>query len=442
MDIQKNRKKLEKEKNNITGQIPQEIRHMSIMIFLFMLWWGLGPDIYLGIYIEKIIPYAWIVGIIWALLSGVKLALCIPIWYLDDKIDENILLKISKLLYAISALCNFWAGFLHIPTLLILGIVINGLASPIFFTTSYAIIRKKTTAEEATKSFALFNSCLRWGDVVGALIIATVADKLPMHYMFLFITAFALITINWRKRYTNPGDDLEKITDTLLHETDIYTKIEHDMGQYNKTMYMTLILQVMYGLINNITLLFVPIMAKINHMSLSQIAILFAVSYIPQMASYWLSSIRKNYNKFIVSCTALILVGICLWMFAITDTFSILFGIMLIIGVLLATINPLISGFISSITQARHRAEITGVQEFCTRTGEIIWSLIMAVTIAIEGMQHGFMIVAIAISVISMILLTIHKNFKIPTISRQTKEKFFILNMIEKFSHKILHRID
>ena len=107
-----------------------------------------------------------------------------------------------------------------------------------------------------------------------------------MHYMFLFITAFALITINWRKRYTNPGDDIEKITDTLLHETDIYTKIEHDMGQYNKTMYMTLILQVMYGLINNITLLFVPIMAKINHMSLSQIAILFAVSYIPQMASY------------------------------------------------------------------------------------------------------------------------------------------------------------
>lgn len=138
------------------------------------------------------------------------------------------------------------------------------------------------------------------------------ADKLPMHYMFLCIAFFAIITINRKRRYTNTADDLEKITDTLLHETDIYTTIEHDMKQYNKTMYMTLILQIMYGLINYITLLFVPIMAKVNHMSLSQIAILFAVSYIPQMASYGLSNIRKNYNKFIVSCTALILVGICL----------------------------------------------------------------------------------------------------------------------------------
>ena len=214
------------------------------------------------------------------------------------------------------------------------------------------------------------------------------------------------------------------------------------MGQYNKTMYMTLILQIMYGIINNMTLLFVPIMASINHMSLSQIAILFAVSYIPQTGSYGLSNIRKKHNKFVVSCVALLLIGILLRVFSMTEQFSVLMAIMLGIGTLLATINPLISGFISSITQARHKAEITGVQEFCTRTGEITGSIIMAITAAIGGMQTGFMITSIGIIVISSILLTIHKHFKLPELPRYTKQKFYILSLVEKFSHNLLHRVN
>lgn len=420
--------------------IPREIIHMSIMIFIFMLWRGLGPDVFLGIYIEKIIPYIWIVGVIGAILSWVKLALCIPIGYLDDKVDENILLIVSKLLYAASAICNFFAWLLNIPILLIIGIVLCGLASPIFFTTSYAIIRKLTNADNATKAFGLFNSCLRWGEVIGALTISLVANNLPIHYMFLFLAFFALVTINWKRNNNSQINDREKIADTLLHETDIYEKIEHDLRQYNKTMYMTLILQIMYGIINNMTLLFVPIMASINHMSLSQIAILFAVSYIPQVGSYGLSNIRKKYNKFVVSCLALLLIGILLWLFSMTEQFSMLMVIMLGIGTLLATINPLISGFISSITQARHKAEITGVQEFCTRTGEITGSIIMAITAAIGGMQTGFMITSIGIIAISSILLTIHKHFKIPELPRYTQQKFYILGVIEKFSHKLLHR--
>lgn len=434
---------IEKKLNgNETISLPKEIRHMSIMVFLFMLWWGLGPDVYLGIYIEKIIPYAWIVGIIWALLSGVKLALCIPIGYLDDKVDEKILLTISKTLYATSGICNFLAGFLHMPILLIIGIILNGLASPIFFTTSYAIIRKTTTAAQATKAFGLFNSCLRWGDVIGALLISLIANKLPIQYMFLCMVFFAIITIPRQKKQSSQINNREKITDTLLHETQVYSTIEHDMAQYNKTMYMTLILQVMYGMINYITLLFVPIMASIHNMDLSQIAILFAIAYIPQTGSYYLSSIWKNYNKFIVSCCALLCIGLLLWLFSMTENFIVLCGIMLAIGTLLATINPLISGFISSITQARHLAEITGVQEFCTRIGEIIGSLAMAIAIAIEGMQNGFIAIATCIIIANIILVSIHKEFQLPTISRYTKQKFLMYNIIEKFSHRILHRVD
>lgn len=424
-------------KDQTESALPKEIRHMSIMVCVFMLGRGLWPEMYLGIYIQSLVHYARLVGILGAVLSAIKLALCIPIGYLDDKVDEQILLTIGKLLYVASGLCNFLAWFLHMPIFLIAGIVLCGFASPIFFTTSYAIIRKKTTADQATKAFGLFNSCVRWWDVIWALIISLVANQLPMQYMFLFLAFFALITIS---RVKKPQEEnREKITDTLLHESDVYKQIEEDMSQYNRTMYMTLGLQIMYGLINNIALLFVPLMASLHHMNLSQIAILFAISYAPQMGSYYLSNIRRNHNKFVVSCCAFLLIGFLLWLFAMTETFSIGFVIMLAIGTLLATINPLISGFISIITQARHRAEITGVQEFCTRTGEVTWSLIMAVAIASEGIQNWFTIISIIIICVSIVLLSVHKHFKLPTLPRYTKQKFYILNNIEKFSHKLLH---
>jgi MFS family permease len=419
-------------------QLPTIVKRMALSVFLFILWRWLGADIFFGIYIEQIIDKIWIVWLLWAVLAAAKLSLSIPIAYINDKTNPKKLLTLSKIMYIIAWLCYFGAGILHSPLLIIIAVVLNGFASPILFTTNMNIIRAQTDSQEATHAFALFHTAFQWAFFIGAIIIAPFVDHIQLPYVFLGIVLFSFISMIIN--ITMPIEEekgLWKTIDTYILHNNIYKKVRKDLKEYNITLYITLFLQFLYGVIDYIGFLFIPILWITNNLSLGQIAIIFAVMRIPHLLAIYFADIFDKYNKFIVVCGTYISIWIVVWWLAFVHNFWGILWLSLLVAAWLSVTRPIILWFIGQLVQSRHKAEITGVQETFTRTWEIVWSIWFALVAQYSSIQRWFFIIWILFILIAIGILLQQKLFILPKISFATAVKNTIFNIFETFEHYI-----
>jgi len=422
-------------------ELPIVVKRMALSVFIFVLWRWLGADIFFGIYIEQIIDKIWIVWLLWAVLAAAKLSLSIPVAYINDKINPKYLLVLSKFMYILAWLAYFWAGILQSPTLIIIAIVLNGLASPILFTTNMNIIRTQTDSHQATSAFALFHTAFQGGFFVGAIAIAWIVDMIPLYYVFLGTVVFSFISMIINITIPIPEEKwLRKTIDTYILHQNVYKKVRQDLKSYNITLYITLFLQFLYGIIDYIWFLFIPLLWLSNNLTLGQIALIFAIMRIPHLLSIYFAGMLDKYNKFIVVCMSYICIGIVLWWLAFTNNF---FGILLLslaIAVGLSLTRPIILWFIGQLVEVRHKAEITGVQETFTRTGEIVWSIGFALIAQYSTIQRGFFIVGVLFILIAIGILLQQHLFVLPKIWLTTSIKNTVLNIFETFEHYVKNK--
>lgn len=419
-------------------ELPIVVKRMALSVFIFILWRWLGADIFFGIYIEQIIDKIWIVWLLWAVLAAAKLSLSIPIAYINDKINPKYLLLLSKFMYILAWLAYFGAGILQSPTLIIIAVVLNGLASPIFFTTNMNIIRTQTDPQQATSAFALFHTAFQGGFFIGALAIAGIVDIIPLYYVFLGIVVFSFVSMIINITIPIPEEKwLRKTIDTYILHQNVYKKVRQDLKSYNITLYITLFLQFLYGIIDYIGFLFIPLLWLSNDLILGQIALIFAIMRIPHLLSIYFAGVLDKYNKFVVVCISYIVMGAILWGLSFTHNFIGILLLSLAIAIGLSLTRPIILWFIGQLVEARHKAEITGVQETFTRTGEIVWSIGFALIAQYSTIQRGFFVVGLLFILISIGILLQQHLFVLPKLSIATSMKNTVLNLFETFEHYV-----
>lgn len=76
-----------------------------------------------------------------------------------------------------------------------------------------------------------------------------------------------------------------------------YKRIFEDIKSYGKKMYQALGIQFFINVLNYIAFLFIPIVAIKNDLSLSQIAIVFAVMRVPYVLNFFTAEVADKYNK-------------------------------------------------------------------------------------------------------------------------------------------------
>jgi MFS family permease len=419
-------------------ELPPIVKRMAVSVFIFVLWRWLGADIFFGIYIEQIIDKIWIVWLLWAVLAAAKLSLSIPIAYINDKINPKYLLVLSKIMYIMAWLAYFGAGALQSPTLIVIAVILNGFASPILFTTNMNIIRTQTDSHQATSAFALFHTAFQSGFFIGALAIAGIVDFIPLYYVFLGIVVFSFISMIINITIPIPEEKwLRKTIDTYLLHQNVYKKVRQDLKSYNITLYITMFLQFLYGIIDYIGFLFIPLLWLSNDLTLGQIALIFAIMRIPHLLSIYFSGMLDKYNKFLVVCISYISMGAILWWLAFTHHFAGILILSLAIAVGLSLTRPIILGFIGQLVEARHKAEITGVQETFTRTGEIVWSIWFALIAQYSTIQRWFFVVGVLFILIAIGVLLQQHLFVLPKLSIATSMKNTVLNLFETFEHYV-----
>jgi MFS family permease len=187
-------------------------------------------------------------------------------------------------------------------------------------------------------------------------------------------------------------------------------------------MYTALGSMFLVNLLNYIGFLFIPIVAVANHLSLSQIAIVFAVMKAPYLVNIFAGKLGDKYNKKLLISIILIFMSLFYILLGLHDDFVIILVLTFAISLGIALLHPITSALVSSYTQQKDKGVMTGAQDFVSKMGEVAGSLGFGALIALIGIQAGFIVIGIAIFGLGMYLF-VKKLVRYHHISSEREEK-------------------
>jgi MFS family permease len=355
---------IDKEFNHHTGifsvikkdffSIPIMIRVISLSTFLFAFGRGLGGDTFFSIYVNSIVEKVFRVSLIAALFSLVKMLLSVSIGELEDHGDTRSIIFLSKVAYIITSILFFLAGIYHSIPVLIIAVVINGIGSAALFTTYEGVIRKYAKRTNKSSSFGLYFSSFNLALVLGALLAAFSVQYVAMPYLYLFIGLFAagsFLTDSKLPEMSNKKQIKQYLgKESFLHnffrEVFSFSAIKRGFAvlkKYNKKMYRALSDEVLFNILNYIGFIFIPIIAVANDLSLSQIAIVFAVMKMPYVINFFTGEFIDKYNKKKFILIVLLFLSFLYALLGFKDGFASIITISLGISFGLSLLRPAIS---------------------------------------------------------------------------------------------------
>lgn len=397
--------------------IPISIRVMSFSLFIFMLGRWLWADTFFSVYIKTIVDNVFLVSVIWAILAISKMIFSIPIWDLDDRSDIRYILFTGKVLYITCWFLYFFAGIFSSVIVLVIAVIINWFATATSFTTYQAYIREHSNKNNRCSVFWLMFSSMNLAYVIWALLASIMIVWIKLPYLFLFIVLSSVASILTDK-FFHVELKHKKIRhifkkESFLHQflSEVfslggYKRIWVDIKWYGRKMYQALGIQFFINVLNYIWFLFIPIVAIKNNLSLSQIAIVFAVMRIPHVLNFFTAEIADKYNKKTSIWIIFVFLAVLFALIAYSDNFWNILLLSFGIALGIAMSSPIVEWLVSDYIHPNDGWAITGVSQFVGRLWDIIWSLWFGLLISIIWMKLWFIRAGILTFIVGIALIT------------------------------------
>lgn len=392
--------------------IPVSIRIVSFSLFIFILGRWLGADTFFSIYVNDIVDNVFWISLISAILSLGKMIFSIPVGEVDDHANLKSVLLLSKLVYVVTWLLYFIAGMTHSIALLIVAVLLNGFATATLLTTYQAFIRKHSKKNTRGAVFWLYFSAVNLAYVIGALIAAVLIQRVELPYLFLFISIFAFISFFTDKKLPNLSKTKMKEflgKDTFLHKffIEVFSfrsikRVVVTMKNYSNRLYYALGFEFMFNLLNYIGFIFIPIISVKNHLTLPQIAIVFAVMRVPYLIDFFTGNIADNTSKRKFLFFVLLFISFLYMLLGYNEWFRNIMIITFAISLGLSLMRPVISAFVSDCTDPKDEWTMSGVEEFIGKFWEITGIMLFGISSTIFGIKTSFVLVGMAIFIIAL----------------------------------------
>jgi hypothetical protein len=144
---------------------------------------------------------------------------------------------------------------------------------------------------------------------------------------------------------------------------------------YGKPMYIALANQSLVSFMNYVWFLFIPIISYERHLSLSQIAIIFAVMRLPYIINVFVWSIGDKYSKKLLLSSLMLLWAVIYFLLWIYDSFASIVVLSFLSSLVVALMTPVASALVSWYSKPKDTGMLSWLQEFVSRCWEIIWCL-------------------------------------------------------------------
>ncbi|MBU1759090.1 hypothetical protein KKG31_08470 [Patescibacteria group bacterium] len=105
--------------------------------------------------------------------------------------------------------------------------------------------------------------------------------------------------------------------------------------------------------------MFIPIVAMANNLSLSQIAVIFAVMRVPYVISFFTAEIADRYNKKLLIYVVLLFLSFLYTLLGFQEGFGVILTISFGIAMGLSILRPVISALVSDFTPMKDGGTVT-----------------------------------------------------------------------------------
>ena len=393
------------------NDIPRDIRNIALSLFLYVFWRWLGWDTFFSLHINSIVDNVFWISIVSAILSLSKMFFSITVGEENDHTDIRSVILFNKLLYVIIGILYFLAWVTGSLTILIISVLLNGIASAWIFTSYQAFIRKHTRQWGRWKSFGLYFVAINMAVMLGALVASVLIKYINIHVTYLFIPVFAICSFFIDKRLPNLSKTQQKKIfwkESFLHKymKNIFSfrsfiSVVGVLKNYSSRMYYALWFEMLFSMLNYIWFIFVPIVSIANNLSLSQVAIVFAVMRFPYIIDLFVNNFSAKNSKRKILFLILLFMSLLYLVLGYNESFRNILIITFGISLGLALMRPIISAYVSDCINPKEEGTISWVAEFVWKAWEIIGVLLFGTLSLVFGVQWSFVFIGILILIIS-----------------------------------------
>ena len=351
------------------------------------------------------------VSLIWAILPLVKLFVAPAFWELNDESNKKHVYIFSKVVYIISSIFYVFAWILRNPLLLVIAVLFNWIWSSATFVTYFSSVRENCNKNHSEASRWLFFTGFNWAYVVWALISAVLIKfiNLPFLYIFIAIFSFLSLLIDLKVPFKslnnkNVSESHFNFVKKICHKCFSFkslVKMIVSLKHSPRTLWNGLWYQMLYALLDCLSVLFIPLVALEHWLSLSQIAIVFAVTRLPYIFNLFVSWWDEWFNKkLFIAVVLMFLAGLfaLLW-------FDLSFIMMLIVSFCIAfwlsVMRPVVAAMITEQAKKDNIWLISWAEQFATYLWNIMWSLWFWILSSIFTMNIAFFIVWLSLAVLA-----------------------------------------
>lgn len=390
--------------------VPKNVRRVSLSLFIFMLGWWVWWDTFYSVFIETIVENVFWVSLIWAILPLIKLFVAPSMWELNEDSDKKHVFLFSKFLYIISSIFYVSAWLLKNPWLLLIAVIFNWVWSSAVFVTYYSAVHENCDKNHSEYSRWLFYTWFNGAYVVWAIASAVLVSFVDLPYLYTFIAIFSILSLLIDFRVPLKVSDTGKgrsLKNFIRHfsakcfslkpmKTMFVTVKKYERGLWNGLGY-----EMLYAVLDYLSLLFIPLVALENWLWLWQIALVFAAMRLPYIFNLFVSGWDEWFNKKLFIAVILVFLAglfILLW-------FHLSFWMILIVSFCIAfwlsVMKPVVSAMITEHTKEKDIWLISGAEQFVTYLWDIFWSLWFWALSSLFTMDISFFLVWLSLAVLA-----------------------------------------
>lgn len=286
-----------KSKSEFHQNLPNALKIITLSRAVRWTGWGFGEPL-LPIFILSFTSSYTEVGFIRSLYELVLLLSLPAIGFIADKVAPRKVILISLILYPLIGISYCVAGIFGYYVFVILARVINGFVWGLENTAINTYVLQITSKRKVASAFGFLEtySNLGWG--FAAIFSIYLVKIMPIHYLLFLVAPFSLLAFllmkkvpktTPQKRFGN-GFTINDFIETYVH----FAKAIRNWGSRHWSLYCGIILT---SCIEVLIVLFIPLQAYYNNVSLEYIIIIAIVGSLPQLFSLQVGRYVDHLNE-------------------------------------------------------------------------------------------------------------------------------------------------
>jgi len=364
--------------------------------------WGLAEPFY-SLMIGKVVGTPDLVGYLIGFANLISFLIAFVVGELYDRVNILRFLLVGRgasLLYI-----GFFAAAVLTGNVafIIIAFLFRGLTMPVIAGGNYSYLEKKVPKANVSRIFG-FNmslSTLCWAFLVGLAIF--LAGKVNLGWLLLgplvgSVISIFIILLIIKKREGQPLKSRRIIR--------LFPRL-NNFRSYGMRVNYALLISFLSAFVDWIIFAFIPITLMSMGFSLSSIALVMLVTYLPEIATVLFGEWADRVNRFLVIFLGLLLSGFSLMLISMSNNEFIIMGLAFLVITGLVATRPAVSGIFNAYVEEKHLGEVSGLKSAAGHMGGILGPVFVAFIYAAVGLHSSFFFVGLIVLAIALMSIRV-----------------------------------